>query len=138
MQADVFTGIGLGPESAAAGPSILIVDDEAGVRGVAARLLERLGYAVHVASSGVAALELAERLDHVELLLTDVRMPGMTGPELVELLVARVPSLRVLYMSGYVDDHLVGACHRAGVRFLQKPFSGATLADAVRAALDTS
>ncbi|HZU85195.1 MAG TPA: response regulator, partial [Polyangiaceae bacterium] len=88
------------------------------------------------AASGPDALELAGRLDGVALLLTDVRMPGMTGPELVERLSGREPSLRVLYMSGYVDDHLVDACQRAGVRFLQKPFNAALLAEAVRRALE--
>jgi two-component system cell cycle sensor histidine kinase/response regulator CckA len=135
---DVLTQAGGQPHAAALGPSILVVDDEESVRGVAARLLERLGYAVYVAASGHHALDLAEALGSVELLLTDVRMPGMTGPELVERLALQLPTVRVLYMSGYVDDHLVDACHHVGVRFLQKPFSGASLAAAVTSALETA
>jgi CheY-like chemotaxis protein len=71
------------------------------------------------------------------MLLTDVAMPGMTGPELTERLLPGRPDLRVLYMSAYLDESEVGAgAPDRGIVFLQKPFSPATLGRTVRAILD--
>ena len=110
-------------------PTILLVDDEDLVRGLTERLLARLGYAVHAAGNGPEALVLAGELAAVDLVLTDVRMPEMSGPELASQLALVRPGTRVLYMSGWIDEeHLDGPC-------VQKPFTPAGLADAVAAAL---
>ena len=102
------------------------------VRTVAERLLERLGYVVHAAGSGDEALEVVDRLVVVDLLLTDVRMPRISGPDLAGRVAGRRPALRVLYMSGFVDEE------RLDGPFVQKPFTPAALAFAVRAALDAA
>jgi two-component system, cell cycle sensor histidine kinase and response regulator CckA len=112
--------------------TILLVDDDELVRGVAQRLLALLGYDVHVAESGTDALALASRLGPPDLLLTDVRMPRMTGPDLVLAFHEELPALPVLYMSGWADGQsLDGPC-------VQKPFTPAALAGAVRAVLDAA
>ncbi|MBP9146949.1 MAG: PAS domain S-box protein [Thermoanaerobaculia bacterium] len=128
--------------AAAAAPSgketVLLVEDEAGVRRVARLALERQGYTVHVAASGREALGIAEQQgDAIDLLLTDLVMPEMSGRELADILRARRPGLAVLLMSGYVEDDFV----RHGVvtdevAFLHKPFSLDELARAVRKVLD--
>jgi PAS domain S-box-containing protein len=128
--------------AAAATPSgketVLLVEDEAGVRRVARLALERQGYTVLVAASGREALGIAEQQgDAIDLLLTDLVMPEMSGRELADILRARRPNLAVLLMSGFVEDDFV----RHGVvteevAFLHKPFSLDELARAVRAVLD--
>ena len=98
------------PETLRGSETILLVEDEAPVRAVTRQLLERNGYTVLEAPEGAAALALVagERGSrHVDLLLTDVIMPGMSGRELADQLKARRPELRVLFMSGYTDDRNV-------------------------------
>jgi two-component system, cell cycle sensor histidine kinase and response regulator CckA len=116
---------------------VLLVEDEPMVRAATLRMLEALGYAVSVASNGEEALALAQRsATAFDLLLTDVVMPQMGGPELAARLRADRPALNVVYMSGYVDDALV--CSELNERhaaFLQKPFTRAALATRVREAL---
>src|SRR5690242_16947307 len=87
--------------------TILLVDDEETVRRFGARTLEKAGFRVVTAGTGADAIVCHE--SHgvaIDLLLTDVMMPGMNGRELAELLLARRPSLRVLFMSGYAEDVL--------------------------------
>ncbi len=119
--------------------TILLVEDEEQVRKLTRSLLEKRGYTLLSASDGAEAIELArshgERLD---LLLTDVVMPGMNGRELYEELLRDHSEMKVLYMSGYTDN--VIAHHgiiEEGVEFLQKPFSARMLAGRVREVLDT-
>jgi two-component system cell cycle sensor histidine kinase/response regulator CckA len=116
--------------------SILLVEDEPPIRAFATRILTDRGYRVVVASDAKQAVELrppdGERFD---LLLTDVTMPGGSGPELVETLTGRDPQLRVLFMSGFVPGGR-GPALPADARFLHKPFSVDELLRAVRAALD--
>jgi PAS domain S-box-containing protein len=119
------------------GETILLVEDEQAIRVSTARLLERLGYRVLAAGTPTEALTLAHDVDlRVDLLLTDVVMPEMTGRELaVELMTLR-PGLRCIYMSGYTAS--VIAPHGVlddGVPFLSKPFTRDALARAVWAAL---
>jgi CheY-like chemotaxis protein len=118
--------------------TILVVEDEEAVRALVRRTLVARGYTVHDAASGHDALALHAALPApVDLLLTDVVMPGLSGKALADALVARRPGLRVLYMSGYTEDEVVDrGVLRAGVRLLDKPFSSDALARAVRAALD--
>ncbi len=119
--------------------TVLLVEDEAAVRQFARRALEASGYAVLVAPDGAEALSLAERhAGPIHILLTDVVMPGMAGPELARRLTAKRPSLRVLYCSGYTDDTTVlDGVREAGTPFLQKPFAPEDLVRKLREVLST-
>jgi PAS domain S-box-containing protein len=116
---------------------ILLVEDEPSVRRLTANLLRGYGYAVLEVSRGQEALDLARVAPRpVDLLLTDVVMPGLSGPELAEQLKAQSAGLRVLYMSGYSD---LGSRHGyalEGAPLLQKPFTPEGLARRVREVLD--
>ncbi len=121
--------------------TILVVEDEASVREVTARILTRLGYRVVTANgAGHARRVLADRSqDTPSLMLTDVMMPGMTGPELAERVGTEFPEMRILFMSGYPGDELGRVGLRASeVPFLQKPFTPVELAERIRAVLDES
>jgi two-component system cell cycle sensor histidine kinase/response regulator CckA len=118
--------------------TVLLVEDDANVRSLATRVLAGYGYNVLVASGGVEALAIA--LDPtilIDVVLTDVVMPGINGRELLEQIVSARPGLATLLMSGYTDDEVL----RRGVMqgeavFLQKPFTPEQLARKVRLALD--
>jgi PAS domain S-box-containing protein len=117
--------------------TILLVEDEASLRAMAAEILEGHGYRVLEAGGGDEAVEIGCRHpDPIHLLVTDVVMPGMNGRQVADSLVARHPSLRVLYMSGYTDNIIA---HRgvleAGTLFLSKPFTTQALLSRVREAL---
>jgi CheY-like chemotaxis protein len=119
--------------------SILLVEDEAGLRGLLLQVLVDCGYSVSAAASGTEALHVAqERRDGFDLIVTDVVMPGMSGRQMVEQLVGRYPRVKVLYMSGYTDDAVVrhGILHEQ-VPYIQKPFLPAALARKVRGVLDS-
>ena len=99
-------------------------------------ILSAKGYTVREASSGEEALErFGDDLDLVHLLLTDVVMPGINGRVLAERLSARRPDLKVLFMSGYTEDAVLGA-RGPGMQFLQKPFAPDALRSMVRQVLD--
>jgi nitrogen fixation negative regulator NifL len=116
--------------------TILLVEDEALVRKLASDVLTGRGYTVLSAASGAEALALAEaNADAIALVVSDVVMPGMSGPEMAALLAARGFSFPVLYMSGYAESDS-GALLPAGSPLLQKPFSPDALAQRVRATLD--
>jgi PAS domain S-box-containing protein len=115
------------------GQAVLLVEDQAQVRHLLTAALERLGYSVLSASDGPSALDLVEGGADVDLLLTDVVMPAMNGVELAERMRARLPGVRVLFMSGYTHD--VAVHDAGGLSFLQKPFSLTELATAVREAI---
>lgn len=106
--------------------TILLVEDEDMLRGLIRELLEIKGYAVLEASQGVEAIDLLKQKgEPVDLVLTDVVMPHMSGSELVERLRKDQPTLRVIFMSGYTGANNA-AIHKSlempGVAFLQKPF----------------
>jgi two-component system, cell cycle sensor histidine kinase and response regulator CckA len=112
---------------------ILVVDDEEAIRDVTRRILTRGGYEVIAASGGEEALSLiAHEGEQVDLLLTDVIMPRMSGKELAERFTSLRTDARVLYMSGYTD-RLIGL--DAVDTLLEKPFDGAGLLSAVDHAL---
>jgi two-component system cell cycle sensor histidine kinase/response regulator CckA len=126
------------PEPSRGSETILLVEDEQAVRNVATRVLMNQGYFVLAACNGEEALAIAEKVGGaIDLILTDVVMPDMAGPELVERLLERWPGLRAVYMSGYARGDKV----RAGMQdletsFLQKPFSADSLVVMVRQVLD--
>ena len=118
-------------------PVILVVDDDRGVREVAARVLERAGYRVLQAGEGIEALQLARaHTGPLHLVLTDVVMPGMNGRELGQRMSEERPETRLLYMSAYTEDEVILRGIRvADVSFLSKPFTLDGLQSAVRDAL---
>jgi hypothetical protein len=119
--------------------TILLVEDESGVRALARDVLEARGYRVLEGRGGREALQICERYGaDIHLLLTDVVMPGMSGRALAEQLVLQRPGVKVLYMSGYTEDAI--ARHgvlEAGLAYLQKPFTIDSLTRKVREVLDS-
>ncbi len=120
------------------GETILVVEDEPALRELACRILDAAGYRVLMAESGTVALALAaEHAGEIELLLTDVIMPGILGKELAERLLAEDPKVRVLYMSGYAQPILASqGTLDDGVTLIEKPFGKTELLAAVRHQLD--
>ncbi|MBX6366011.1 MAG: response regulator [Gemmatimonadetes bacterium] len=118
--------------------TILLVEDEEAVRSLATGVLRRSGYTVLEADCGEEALRLARAADRrIDLLVTDVVMPRMSGKEVADALLADDPSLPVLFISGYAADALQAGFHpRHG--FLQKPFTPDVFSRAVRALLDSA
>jgi CheY-like chemotaxis protein len=134
------------PDQAVAPPApsrgsetVLLVEDETAVRQFARRALESSGYCVLAAADGAEAM--ATALGHpgpIHVLVTDVVMPGMGGPELARRLAQQRATLRVLFCSGYTDDASVReGVREAGTAFLQKPFSPEELIRKVREVLAT-
>jgi CheY-like chemotaxis protein len=117
--------------------TILLAEDEPRVRESTARLLRSLGYRVLVAADASAALAVA-RPDRqsIDLLVTDLMMPGMRGNDLARLLRAETPRLRVLFVSAYADAAAIESARETGTAFLAKPFTVADLAAGVRRMLD--
>jgi CheY-like chemotaxis protein len=118
--------------------SILLVEDDPLVRENAERMLKRLGYRVLSADCGASALAILERGDPVDLLFTDVVMPGgIAGPELAARAAALRPGIRILYTSGYTENAVV---HHGrldpGVNLIRKPYGRKALARKLRQALD--
>jgi PAS domain S-box-containing protein len=118
--------------------TVLVAEDDAAVREVVSTALKDKGYHLLEAPDGQAALEIARaQAGEIPLLVTDLVMPGMTGRDLADALVAERPTMRVLYMSGYTDDAVVrhGVLEQ-GMPYLQKPFTPNALALKVRQVLD--
>ncbi|MCU1229417.1 MAG: Blue-light-activated protein [Acidobacteria bacterium] len=118
--------------------TILLVEDEELLRTVVREVIEEQGYAVLEARSPAEAIAISRRTSQpIQLLLTDVIMPGMTGLELAATLIAERPELRLIFMSGYSNKALVNhASLPAEARYLEKPIASAILLRTIRAALD--
>ena len=115
--------------------SILIVEDDVDVRVLTASIVSSAGYRVTTAESGDEALHnLESAVEPIDLVLTDVVMPGMTGRRFAERLIQQYPDAKLLYMSGYIDDsqRIIGP----GEEFIGKPFSNASLLRKIRDVLD--
>src|SRR5205807_524692 len=113
--------------------TILLVEDEDAVRVIVSAVLQRQGYHVLEASTPQAALILFDQhARDIELLVSDVVMPGMNGPTLAQRLVGLRPELRVLFISGYADVATPLDSENPNVSFLSKPFQASTLSERVR------
>jgi nitrogen-specific signal transduction histidine kinase len=117
--------------------TVLLVEDEEGVRKLARSILQRNGYRVLEATDSAHALLLAREHAAIDLLLTDVVMPQMSGAEIATRVLAQRPGLKLLYMSGYTDNAVVlHGVLRSEAAFVQKPFTPAVLLSKVREVLD--
>lgn len=117
--------------------TVLLVEDEAGLRGLVKRVLTQRGYRVLEAADGAIALRLAAgHVGEIDLVLTDIDMPNLGGRGMVEELKELSPDLNVLFMSGYPKAEVFPEAAKARrMPYLQKPFTGETLCDEVRSAL---
>jgi len=115
--------------------TVLIVEDAEDVRILARRTLEARGYRVLSARGAEEALEISQALP-IDVLLTDIVMPRISGPQLVAEYLATRPAPIVIYMSGYADDALTHYELDSGTVFLRKPFTPAILARTIRRAID--
>jgi len=125
------------PRPHAGTQTVLLVEDEEGLRELSKRLLQRHGYTVLVAADAAEALRLFAEHPSIDILLTDVVMPGASGPELTRQLMEQRPALRVIYMSGYTEEAI--AQHgviKPGVAFLNKPFTSDALGEKIREVLE--
>jgi two-component system cell cycle sensor histidine kinase/response regulator CckA len=118
--------------------TILLVEDERSVRDLASVILRSYGYKVLIADSGTAAETISQEFTPaIDLLMTDVVMPGMSGPETAQRLRLQRPGLKILYTSGYTDNELTRSALSSNAgSFLQKPFSPVSLATKIREVLD--
>jgi CheY-like chemotaxis protein len=114
--------------------TILLVEDEDVVRHVTREVLESGGYRVLTAENGNEALKIFDAFpEHIDLLVTDIVMPGMNGCELARTLERRCAGIKILFMSGYTDNALAGeGFSNPSTAYLQKPFSVAALISKVR------
>ena len=134
IHAEVVSIVARLTERSAGGETILVVEDQPATARITRILLESWGYVVLEAHGGAEAMEIyQQRNGEIHLVLTDVLMPGMSGPELAAALLRRRPALPVIFMSGYPNREPGEA--GCGV-FLSKPFNPASLARAVRRELD--
>ena len=130
------------PATAAAPPpagleTVLVVEDEVGIRALLRRMLETQGYTALVAASAEEAMACVERDASIDVILADVVMPGSSGPEAIRQMADRRPSLKVIYMSGYSEEAIRhdGVTGSAGA-FLHKPFTAEALGRKIREALN--
>jgi two-component system cell cycle sensor histidine kinase/response regulator CckA len=117
--------------------TILVVEDAEAIRTMVCTMLAQQGYQCLEAADGVDALRLLnETREPVDLVLTDIIMPKMTGPELGRHLIRLKPNLPIVFMSGYAEDPVVTEFERVPPMFLAKPFTADALIEKVRQALD--
>jgi two-component system cell cycle sensor histidine kinase/response regulator CckA len=113
-------------------PLVLVLDDEAPIREIQRRILEKAGYRVIEASSGADAFTLLEGTEDLDLLIADLEMPELTGEEVVRRIRMARPDLKVLYVTGHIDRLLdARSTLWEGEAFLDKPFTARGLLEAV-------
>jgi two-component system, cell cycle sensor histidine kinase and response regulator CckA len=128
----------LAPEiGAGRGETVLLVEDADALRDLTRRILVEAGYAVLEARNGVQAVRIVARQGPIDLLVSDIVMPGMSGRDLALRLREKDPALPIVFMSGYTDDALLGGDFTT-TRLLPKPFDAEQLLRAVREELDSS
>jgi PAS domain S-box-containing protein len=126
------------PRPASGAEFILVVEDEPLIREYVGTVLTRRGYRVHVVGDPEEALAFASTAGAIDMVFTDVVLPGISGPAMVTELMKQHPTVSVLYMSGYVDHSILpGGLIRPDMAFLQKPFTADALANKVRDVLDS-
>ena len=118
------------PKRGSKGAVILLVDDDSAVREVTASILRDLGHVVIEVGSGGGALDLLDRNTHIDLVILDFAMPGMNGMEVARQVRAKVPSLSVVFVTGYADTSALGDIDDAQI--VRKPFIDTELADKVQ------
>jgi DNA-binding NtrC family response regulator len=126
------------PSAAVGSETIMLVEDEAAVRLLAGMILSRAGYnVIEAIDAGDAETKHLNYPGEIRLLITDVVLPGSSGPELFNRISIRDPGLKVLYMSGYTDDAVFRTGRlQHGVAFIQKPFTAEGLKRKLREVLD--
>jgi CheY-like chemotaxis protein len=124
----------MGGEAREAKATILVVDDDEAVVRLVSRMLERRGYATRVATGGAEAEAVLEG-EEVDAIVTDLRMPGMTGAELVTRARDRRPRVKAIYMSGFAGDRIALPAREVEATILEKPFGSEELLRAVGGAL---
>lgn len=124
----------MGGDPRATAGTILVVDDEEAVVTLVARMLERRGYAARTATGGAEAETMLEG-EEIDAIVVDLRMPGMTGAELVTRARDRHPQVKAIYMSGYAEDRTALPVGEADATILEKPFDREQLLRAVDEAL---
>jgi len=136
---DTLEQHGAGADSHGRGETILVVEDDAGVRGHVVEILKTLGYVVLEAQDAAVALTIIKQSGtEIDMLLTDVVMPGMNGRELANEARAMMPNMRILFMTGYSQDVIVHHGRLDGdIELIEKPFRSETLAARVRAMLNS-
>ena len=116
--------------------TILVADDDAAVRKVTTRVLERAGYKVLAAGTGAEALQILEQAGTADLLMTDVIMPGMNGRDLAAQVLQMRPGMKVIFLSGYTDETITPhGVLPPGVNYIEKPFSQDGMIETVRKVL---
>jgi len=137
-RSEIEAVVAIAPSIAAGTETLLLVEDEAAVRLLTRTILERAGYRVFEAASAQQAEDLfAEHAGAFTLLVTDVIMPGASGPALFKRLEGQYPGLKVLYVSGYANDMIATQGQlKPGVEFLPKPFTAQALTQRIRKILD--
>ena len=126
------------PEDAGRKLRILLVEDETSVRELLKAVLTRRGYHVDVGCTGDEGLALCDSIEPPDLLITDLIMPGASGPAIAERLRRRVPHAKVLLMSGYAEHPLLEAAHKAGDPCLVKPFEMSQFSETVQQLIGTA
>ncbi len=112
--------------------TVLLAEDEPMLRRVVRETLRHAGFLVIEAADGTAGLEILQSDQSIDLLLSDVKMPGLNGYQLAEASMSLRPTLRVMLMTGYADEAIPDAIREASVPILRKPFNFASLASSVR------
>jgi CheY-like chemotaxis protein len=125
------------PVAEARPPRILLVEDEPSVRELLRHALIRRGYEVEIGCTGAEGLALCDSMFPPDLLITDLILPGATGPAIAERLRQRIPGVKVLLMSGYAEHPLLDAAHAAGEPCLVKPFEISLFSETVQQLLQT-